>query len=103
MPGVRALRSTAAEQPETTELMLPSAMTESARVLGCVLGLVEKEGRLRLAQADDALRELRRQLRVSAQIIDFKKNTVGGTSQRMATKTRTLMTRFHDKTNRCAR
>lgn len=56
-----------------------------------------------MAQADDALRELRRQLRVSAQLIDFKKNTVGGTSQRMNTKTRTLMLRFHDKTHRCAR
>lgn len=103
MPGAQALRSTSSEQAETTQLMLPSAMTASARELGCVLGLAEKEGRLRLAQANDALRELRRQLRVSAQIIDFKKNTVGGTSQRMATKTKTLMVRFHDKTHRCAR
>lgn len=105
MPGARAQRSATSTttQPELIDLMLPSAMTERSRGLGCVQGLAEKEGRLRLAQADDALRELRRQLRVSAQIIDFKKNTVGGTSQRMATKARTLMLRFHDKTHRCAR
>lgn len=83
--------------------MLPSALTATARESGCLQGLAAKEGRLRLAQADDALRELRRQLRVSAQIVDFKRNTVGGTSQRMATKTQTLMQRFHDKTHRCAR
>lgn len=107
MPGARTRHSTtstpADTQPETTNLMLPSGMTESLRGVGLVHGLVEKEGRLRVAQADDALRELRRQLRVSAQLVDFKKNTVGGTSQRMATKTRTLMLRFHDKTHRCAR
>lgn len=111
MPGVRALRepssatlpTTSPQQPETINLMLPSAMRSLTSGLGCIEGLAAKEGRLRLAQADDALRELRRQLRVSAQIVDFRKNTVGGTSQRMATKTQTLMKRFHDKTHQCAR
>lgn len=109
MPSARALRettsttTTAPKHPETINLILPSAMTETIRESGCLQGLAMKEGRLRLAQADDALRELRRQLRVSAQILDFKKHTVGGTSQRMATKTQTLMLRFHNKTLRCAR
>lgn len=111
MPGARTVReaststssTTSPQHPEMIKLVLPSAMTESARGLGCVDGLRAKEGRLRVAQADDALRELRRQLRVSARILDFKKNTIGGTSQRQATKTQTLMKRFHDKTHRCAR
>ena len=54
-------------------------------------GLSEKEAGLRIAQADNTLRELRWQLRVSVQLLDFKKNTVSGMSQRMGTKMKTLM------------
>lgn len=112
MPGVHALRlaadreedeSSSTTQPENLKLWLPSEMPAATRTLGCVQDLPDKECRLRLAQADDALHELRRQLRVSATILDFKKNTVGGTSQRNGLRTRTLMMRFHDKTHRCAR
>lgn len=63
---------------------------------------MEKERRLRLAQADDALHELRRQLRISATLRDYKKVHIGGTSQKMNTQTRSLLSRFHDKTIRCA-
>ena len=108
MPGAHILHSitlssTSSTQPEAAKLLLPSALSNAQRTLGIIPGLSEKEARLRIAQADDALRELRRQLRVSVQLLDFKKNTVGGTSQRMGTKTKTLMVRFHNKTHRCAR
>jgi hypothetical protein len=92
----------ATEQPETTPLFLPSSVTVSLRTIGCIPDLAEKERRLRLAQADDALHELRRQLRISATLRDYKKVQVGGTSQKMNTRTRALLSRFHDKTMRCA-
>lgn len=113
MPGTQQLRETASvgadgptpstEQPETTQLWLPSSMPRSLRLTGCITGLVRKEQRLRLAQADDTLHELRRQLRISATLLDYKKANIGGTSQRMGTRARTLMARFHHKTLRCAR
>lgn len=94
--------SSVTEQPETTPLFLPSAIPSSFWSTGCASGLVDKERRLRLAQADDALNELRRQLRISATLLDFKKVQVGGGSQKMNTRTRSLMSRFWDKTMRCA-
>lgn len=56
-----------------------------------------------MAQADDALLELKRQLRISATIRDFKIAQVGGTSQKMGTRTRSLLDRFYQKTLRCGR
>jgi hypothetical protein len=93
---------TVTEQPETTPLFLPSSVPLSLRTTGCIPELAEKERRLRLAQADDALHELRRQLRISATLRDYKRVQVGGTSQKMNTRTRSLLGRFHDKTMRCA-
>lgn len=90
------------EHPERINLWLPSSLPKSLWETGCAPGLVTKEHRLRLAQADDALNELRRQLRISASILDYKKATIKGTSQKMGTRARTVMVRFHDKTYRCA-
>jgi hypothetical protein len=97
-----ALYITVMEQPETTPLFLPSSVPVSLRTIGCIPELAEKERRLCLAQADDALHELRRQLRISATLRDYKRVQVGGTSQKMNTQTRFLLSRFHDKTMRCA-
>jgi hypothetical protein len=94
--------TTTPEQPEMTPLFLPSSISPSLWATGCVLGLVDKERRLRLAQADDGLNELRRQLRISATLRDYKKVQIGGTSQKMNTRARSLLSRFHDKTIRCA-
>ena len=105
MPGIAQARAsltpTTSEQPKTTELCLPSRMPSSLWATGCLPGVVEKEKRLRLAQADDALAELRRQLCIAATICDYKKSI--GSSQKLGLKTRTLLNRFHDKTLRCAR
>src|ERR1700733_7110745 len=91
-----------AEEPETVPLFLPSSIPSSLWYTGCASGLVDKERRLRLAQADDGLNELRRQLRISATLRDYKKVQVGGQSQKLNTRTRSLMSRFHDKTMRAA-
>jgi hypothetical protein len=105
MPGIAQARAslppTAPEKPETTQLCLPSKMPPSLWATGCLPGIIDKERRLRLAQADDALAEIRRQLRIAATIRDYKKSI--GPSQKLGLKTRTLLNRFHDKTLRCAR
>jgi hypothetical protein len=67
-----------------------------------MLEVVDKERRLRLAQADDALNQLRHQLRISATIVDYRKVQIRGGSQRMNTRARSLLSRFHDKTIRSA-
>lgn len=90
------------ERPETIPLLFPSSISSLLWTTGCTPDLVEKERRLRLAQADDALHELRRQLRISATLRDYKKVHIGGTSQKMNTRTCSLLSRFHDKTIRCA-
>jgi hypothetical protein len=66
-----------------------------------ILGLVDTEKRLRLAQANDALDDLRRQLRVTMGLGHYK-NTQVGASQRVSTRARSLIGRFKDKTSRCA-
>ena len=91
-----------AQNPETTCLFLPSSIPSSFWTTGCIEGLVDKEQRLRLAQADDSLSELRRLLRISATLVDYKKNQIGGGSQKMNTRARALLSRFHDKKIRCA-
>ena len=98
--NISALSTT--EEAETVPLFLPSSIPSSLWSTGCASGLVDKECRLRLAQADDGLNELRRQLRISATLRDYKKVQVGGQSQKSNTRTRSLMSRFHDKTIRAA-
>ena len=93
--------SQSTNKPETNSLWLPSSMPSSLHATGCVPGLVAKETKLRIAQADDTLNDIRRQLWISATLLNFKKSDIGGTSQRMDTRVCTLMTSFHDKTH-CA-
>ena len=92
-----------AEEPKTVPLFLPSSIPSSLWYTGCASGLVDKECRLRLAQADDGLNGLRRQLRISATFCDYKKVQVGGRSQKSNTQTQSLMSHFHDKTMRAAK
>lgn len=87
--------------PELVCLWLLSAIPHHARATACVPGLPEKETRLRITQADDTLAELRCQLRISAMLRDFKRATIGGTSQGLSTKTHYVMQRFAQKTDRC--
>ena len=63
--------------------------------------LVAMEIRMRIAQADDALTELRRLLRISSGLWQYKRTQVGP-SQRAGTRARSLISRFKDKIDRCA-
>ena len=85
---------------ERIALKLPSALQPSARVL-CLYGLPDKERRLRLAQVNDALSDLRRQLRITTGLWQYKKTQIGP-SQRVTTQARVLINRFKEKTTRCA-
>ncbi|KAH7917878.1 hypothetical protein BV22DRAFT_1025551, partial [Leucogyrophana mollusca] len=101
MPGVERLReedrSHGAVNPELIPLFLPSSLPSPLW-----LALLEKEKRLRLAQAHDALAELRRLLKISSALRHYKKNQVSGVGQRANTRARALISRFMDKTNFCA-
>jgi len=84
--------------PETTPLRLPSSLPASLQE-SCPFKLTKVELRFRLAQAEDALSELRRLLRVTMGLRDYKLKQVGP-SQRAGTRARTLISRFKDKVAR---
>jgi len=105
MPAVAALRVAETSDDdgvvvhaEGISLYLPS---QCPRGLVMFEGLADMEKRLRLAQADDALIELRRLLRVTAGLWNYKFSQVGP-SQRAGTRAQTLITRFQEKINNCA-
>jgi hypothetical protein len=87
-------------QPEATQLYLPSSIPASSRA-ALSGGLVDKEKRMRIAQADDALAELRRLLRVTMGLWNYKHTQIGP-SQRANTRARSMIGRFRDKINRAA-
>jgi hypothetical protein len=87
--------------PESIHLHLPSAIPVHLRLSSCLFNLPELEKRLRLAQADDALSDLRKQLRVSMGLQRYKTTQIGP-SQRTGTRSRALIARFEEKTQRCA-
>jgi hypothetical protein len=90
----------ASRLPENTPLRLPSALPVSLQQ-SCPFKLAQIELRFRLAQAEDALSELRRLLRITMGLGDYKSKQVGP-SQRVATRARNLISRFKDKVSRCA-
>lgn len=109
-PGVTQLRQTYAtrtdglpaaddaKKPENIPLFLPSGMPQSLRETGCVSALVDKEKRLREAEAIDALDGMKRQLRIMMGVFNYKKTHVSGAGQRANTRARTMMTKISDKT-----
>ena len=54
------------------------------------------------AQVNDSLSKLRYLLRISATLLDYKKNQIGRGSQKMNTQVRALLSCFHDKKIHCA-
>jgi hypothetical protein len=86
------------EKPESLQLWLPSSVPSGLREAGCVDGLLDKECRLRLAEADDALIALRRQLRITTGVFNYKKTHVSGTGQKSNTRARTLLSQLSAKT-----
>lgn len=88
---------TTATPPEKICLFLPSQIPPSPEIIG----LREKEERLRLAQADDALTELKRLLRITMGLWTYKWQQLGP-SQRANTRARALISRYKEKVNRTA-
>ena len=88
------------DRPESIPLGLPSALSPPLRSSTCLFGIADIERRIRLAQADDALSELRRQLRITMTLWDYKRTQVGP-SQKASTRTYALINRFKEKTTRC--
>ncbi|KAJ7609963.1 hypothetical protein FB45DRAFT_982292 [Roridomyces roridus] len=86
MPGLKShlegLQSSSdtesTSRPEDMKLHLPSAWPATLRQTLCITGLPEEEERLRAAQAWDALRELRRQLRTRMLAHQFKRAHISG-------------------------
>jgi hypothetical protein len=64
--------------PEDTKLWLPSSL--AAGSLSCDIHLLTMEWELRIAQAGDALEEIRRSLRLRNYMYTFKRNWVRGQS-----------------------
>ncbi|KAG6808040.1 hypothetical protein H0H92_005612 [Tricholoma furcatifolium] len=71
-------------QPEELVLHLPSSLSPKLRET--VPSLASKEERLRLAQADDSLAEIRRHHRILTGLYQFKKFNVSGTGNRPNTR-----------------
>jgi hypothetical protein len=94
------LATLASQLPETIPLRLPSALPSSLQKPS-PFKLVQIEFRFRLAQAEDSLSELRRLLRITMGLRDYKSKQIGP-SQRAGTRARNLMNRFNDKVSRCA-
>jgi hypothetical protein len=77
-------------KPENLKLWLPSSLPASLRSIEPTKSLLETEVRLRIAQADDTLEEIRRYRRVVTGIHVFKlMNLAGGWKQEEYSGTRT--------------
>jgi hypothetical protein len=98
MPGIADLRTTTSSsllRPESHPLYLPSSTPISMRQTE-YSSLTKQETRLRLAQAEDALAELRRLLRITAGLWHYKFKQVGP-SQRSSTRACAMIGRFQMK------
>jgi hypothetical protein len=83
MPGLAALLGTeppveSSRRPEEMQLHLPSSFAKEVRERICVADLPAEEERLRVAQAHEALRDLRRHLRIRTLAHQFKRRHTAG-------------------------
>lgn len=88
--------------PEITPLILPSALTPAQSVTACIPGLAHKELRLRHAQANDALCDLRRLRRMFVGMIDRHKRDTMGTGTKVNTRVNTILRGFKARIMRAA-
>jgi hypothetical protein len=97
-----AAESLPVEPAESMPLYLPSSLPQHLRQLPELTAVLEKECWLHIAQADDALAEIRCQHRISSGLWQFKKLNVDGMGNRATMHMRTLYNRFNLRTQRCA-
>ena len=83
--------------PESTPLYLPSSLPPEIRQRPELKDILEAEHRLREAQADDALADVRRLRRVIQGLWQFKKLNVSGTGNRQNTRMLHSYSRFDNK------
>lgn len=88
------------EHAEFIKLWLPSDVPDDIYQRACTSGLREKEFRLRYGQADDALHQLRRQLRIELGMKRYHGGPMGGSSQRAVTRAREMVAQLTTKRNR---
>ncbi|KAA1479641.1 hypothetical protein DENSPDRAFT_862064 [Dentipellis sp. KUC8613] len=81
-------------RPEFEKLWLPSEVDRAHHTVGLIPRLAEKELRLRLSEAEDALHELRRLIRIHLGLRHYKKAHVNGPSQKRNTRARQILTQF---------
>jgi hypothetical protein len=97
-----AADSPSVEPAESIPLHLPSSLTLSLRQSPELPAVIEKERRLRVAQADDALADVRHQRRIISGLWQFKRLNVDGMGNKACTRIRALYNRFRLRTQRCA-
>ncbi|KAG6913528.1 hypothetical protein DXG01_006192, partial [Tephrocybe rancida] len=83
------------EQPEMTDLWLPSQLPPDRRHSMCTSNLLEMEAKLRVAQLHDSLEGIRHILRLKARMVQFKNANVQG--QRDSTQSCTVISRVYEK------
>lgn len=89
-------------QAWTISLYLPSDLSAEHRSSGLPPDLIEKEIRLRIAQAEDALLNLKSNLRRSACVWGHKNQHTAGTGTRPNTRMQALISRYERKIQRDA-
>lgn len=106
VPSFTIAAATAESAPiqpaKSIPLHLPSSLPQHLQQSSELSTVIEKECRLRVAQADDALADIRHQCRIISGLWQFKRLDVNGTGNRAATRMRTLYNRFNLHTQRCA-
>jgi hypothetical protein len=88
--------------PESTNLFLPSSLPSKLRENPTIMRIAAKELRLRIAQADDALSDIRCLRRLITGLTNFKKLNVSGAGNKPNTRMRTLHNRMMNKVDRSA-
>lgn len=90
------------EMAENFPLFLPSSFPAHIRSLSEMAQVCEMEKKLRYAQAEDALVEIRRQRRIVQGLWQFKRINVSGTGNRPNTRMLTSYNRINHKIERAA-
>ena len=90
------------ETPESTNLFLPSSLPPKLRDNANIKKIADKELRLRIAQADDSLADIRRLRRLITGLTNFKKLNVSGAGNKPNTRMRSLHNRMMNKVDRSA-
>jgi hypothetical protein len=82
---------------EDVPLFLPSSLSPNLQNTPGFLKALEHEIQLRIAQADDALADIRHHLRIISGLWQFKKVNISGTGNQPNTRMRALFNRFNHR------